>query len=601
MRSGVRFIGACLLLSAGVAAAQVVLTVRVLPQPLGTNSEPFRVGFQAGFLGGTDSPLAAERLLEESLVAESQVTAQAAAEFNTGLRSYRVSNEGEKAGGVLLSTAPLRKGVPYTVRVRCRVKAKATLHFSFAPVEEGSHERIEKKCSVKGVDFVEKTFAVTPRTDGTYQCAFRLAPGCQMEFAGFSMLPDDSPTEWDSQAVEALRTVNPGVLRWPEERAAGSYNWYDGVGPRAMRAERGHAFGTVECVGFCRLIGVQPMLRVTMFQQGCSTGSVDTLEAGVQLAADWVAYCNATGNQPLAALRARHGYAEPLGVGRWELALPAGGKPEATGFGAACRAYATAMRAADASIQLGVRLEPGEGLSVSNVLQQAGDLLDFVSCGAAEASEAVAAYNRTRDKRVAWADTRLEGVRDRYVAEELKRLAVAGNTQELAYYSDWYGALSVINDALRGLRVGCGPVCAPYTPGQVLCRASYSKHMLTEKGRLLSLVNRFPAKIPLVIQGATSAVQSPFQVVAAWTEDESALVMYVYNSGPESRTVRLDLTALERRFTFWASEQIAADLAAKKQVLTVPVTRKLKAGAALTQVVHCESEPSSFTRIIVKE
>jgi hypothetical protein len=421
-----------------------------------------------------------------------------------------------------------------------------------------------------------------------------------MEFAGFSMLPDDAAEGWDSQALEALRTVNPGVLRWPDERAAGCYNWFDGVGPQAARAGAGQAFGTVEFAGFCRLVGAQPLVSVTVFQPGSATGGTDTLEAGVQRAADWVAYCNAPSNQPLGALRARHGRAEPLGVERWELALQAGAKPDAARYGSACKLYAAAMREAAPSILIGAGLESGDAPLVSNVLHEAGELLDFVSCSAPGARGAVEAFNLSRGRRVSWADTRLEGVRDRYVAEVMSRLE-AGEAQERAYYAGWYGALSVLNAALRVMRGGCGPVCSPYEPGHVLARGPYAKRMLTETGLLLALVNRFPAKVPLLTEGAPSEAQSPFQVVAAWTEDDSALVVYVYNSGTDARTVRLDLTALERCFAFWASEQIAAEIAAPRLAQTVPVTRKMKAGTALTQVVLCESQPASFTRIIVKE
>lgn len=597
---GVRLGCACLVLAVGTAAAQVVFTVRVLPRPLGTNLEPFRIGLQTGFPERSVSPLGAERLAEETMAAEAQVTVRTLRDPETGQRRYWVANEGEKAGGVVLTTAPLRKGESYTVRVRCRTKENSTVRLSFAPVGGGVSDRTEKVSSVRGGDVVEKSFAVKPHKDGAFECAFQLSPGGLMELGGFSMLPEDAAEGWDSQALEALRTVNPGVLRWPDERAARNYNWYGGVGPQAARTEAGQSFGTVEFAGFCRLVGAQPLVRVTVFQPGSATGGTDTLEAGVQRAADWVAYCNAPSNQPLGALRARHGHADPLGVGAWELALPAGVKPEAAGHGAACRMYAAAMREADPSTRVGAGLEPGDAPLVSNVLQQAGDFLDFVSCGAPGAREAVEAFNRSSGRRVAWADTRLEGVRDRYVAEVMSRLE-AGDAQERAYYAGWYGALSVMNAALRGMRGGCGPVCSPYTPEHVLARVTYAKRMLTETGLLLALVNRFPAKVPLLTEGAPSEALSPFQVVAAWTEDDSALAVYVYNSGTDARTVRLDLTALERRFAFWASEQLAADIAAPRQAQTVPVTRKMKAGAALTQVVLCTSQPASFTRIIVKE
>ena len=78
-------------------------------------------------------------------------------------------------------------------------------------------------------------------------------------------------------------------------------------------------------------------------------------------------------------------------------------------------------------------------------------------------------------------------------------------------------------------------------------------------------------------------------------------MVFVYNAGPAARTVKFDLTALKRRFGFWIADQLAADISARRSASSVPVNRIQKAGAALTQFFLCEFEPSSFTRVIVKE
>src|ERR671939_298958 len=38
--------------------------------------------------------------------------------------------------------------------------------------------------------------------------------------------------------VEALRRIKPGVIRWPGGCFADSYDWRDGIGPRAQRPRR---------------------------------------------------------------------------------------------------------------------------------------------------------------------------------------------------------------------------------------------------------------------------------------------------------------------------------------------------------------------------
>jgi alpha-N-arabinofuranosidase len=128
--------------------------------------------------------------------------------------------------------------------------------------------------------------------------------------------------------VDALRAVKPAVIRWPGGCFADSYNWRDGIGPRAQRPRRANfwindrgwpagcpdgpwkydanEFGTNEFVRFCRLVGGQPYLAA----------NVRTLKA--QDFAEWLDYCNApSGTTSLADARAASGEREALHVGYW--------------------------------------------------------------------------------------------------------------------------------------------------------------------------------------------------------------------------------------------------------------------------------------------
>ncbi len=115
--------------------------------------------------------------------------------------------------------------------------------------------------------------------------------------------------------VEALRKIQPPVLRWPGGCFADDYHWEDGVGPRADRPRRinihwgedieTNAFGTHEFVQFCRLIGAQPYI--------CgNVGSGSPVELR-----NWLEYCNFPGDSTLARRRAANGSKEPLGVKYW--------------------------------------------------------------------------------------------------------------------------------------------------------------------------------------------------------------------------------------------------------------------------------------------
>ncbi len=551
------------LLSAGAGDAfarpdGAELTVRVLPQALSTNVAPLRLGLQAGLLEGPGNPFRAECFLEESAGAEGRVSVAVVPDPETGCRRFRVANEGDAPHGLALVTRTLRRNVAHTVRVSCRhVKGRGSLRFVFAPVAAPPEETTEKRVSVNGGEWVEKAFAVTPHKDGEYRCIFAVEPGSVMELSAFSLVPDDAEGGWDHQVLEALRAVSPGSLRWPVVRGLGFYNWYDGIGPRAARravsptgrAEDGHDFGTVEFVGFCRRLDAEPIIRVTVFQPGMKDERVPDSAAGTQLAADWVAYCNATGRHPLAMLRSRHGQASPLGVKRWELVTAEGGAPDA----AVCRAYAAAMRAEDPDVD--VRAAPGL----------------------------------------------LSGPEDRYVAQVMRRLTESG-LADRRYYGEWYAALGLAYAAIGRLGRGeGGDVCTALYPEQILYRVPYARNMLTESGLLLALFNRFPARVPLVTEGAPAEPESTIRVQASWTGDDSTLVIFVYNSGTESRTVRLVLSDLKRNFGFWIADQLTADITARRTAQTVPINRIQKAGAAISQVILCEAAPSSFTRVLVKQ
>ena len=402
-----------------------------------------------------------------------------------------------------------------------------------------------------GASAAQETVAVRvlPQPLATNREPFRI--GLQM---GFPSEPSGLLGAAETNAwLEALRSAELPAVRWPVTAGAAPYNWYQGVGPLELRqpppaAPQAAGFGTAEFVQLCRLLGAEPVLRVTVPPFVRAGVDAERTREEVQRAADWVAYCNASGSQPLARLRARPGHAEPLRVTRWEL-FSAGGDL----FAGASGAYQEAMRAADRAA----------GLSVA--------------CAEAPLGEA----------------------HDRYVGEVLRRLQAA-DAAERAYFAGWYGALSLANDALARLRLGGGTVFWPDAPEQLLTRAPPAKRTLTERGRLIALFNRFPAQTPLAVEGSSASAQSPFQTVAAWTADGGALVVFVYNSGTEPRRVRLDLTALKGAFAFWAAEQLAADLTARRTAETVPVLRKQKAGSALPQVVLFDSLPASFSRLVIK-
>ena len=118
--------------------------------------------------------------------------------------------------------------------------------------------------------------------------------------------------------VESFAKINPPVLRWPGGCFAETYDWRDGIGPRAQRPRRinwwynndhrvePNQVGTHEFMDFCRLTGAQPYVAANMT-------SVTPLHIR-----SWIEYCNApAGLTTLAEERAANGDREPFNVRYW--------------------------------------------------------------------------------------------------------------------------------------------------------------------------------------------------------------------------------------------------------------------------------------------
>ena len=113
--------------------------------------------------------------------------------------------------------------------------------------------------------------------------------------------------------VDALRKIKAPVIRWPGGCFADSYDWRDGVGPRAQRATRTNFwadapewpkgaptgpwkfetnhFGTNEFLRFCQLAGAAGYL------------AANVRGLGAQAFFEWIEYCNSPAGSTTAAIK----------------------------------------------------------------------------------------------------------------------------------------------------------------------------------------------------------------------------------------------------------------------------------------------------------
>jgi alpha-L-arabinofuranosidase len=181
-----------------------------------------------------------------------------------------------------------------------------------------------------------------------------------------SLLADKSGFRID--VLEALKEFKVPVIRWPGGCFVDSYHWRKGIGENRIPYDdyrwgtvEPNSFGTHEFVDLCRRIGAEPYI--------CHNGVCDPKEN-----IDWVDYCNAT-EGPMAELRKKNGYSEPLNVKFWSVGNERYDKEYVD------RVHDTAkvMKAFDPTVQITCSGSQDGSRIKSYLIDTAGELLDYVS------------------------------------------------------------------------------------------------------------------------------------------------------------------------------------------------------------------------------
>lgn len=125
-----------------------------------------------------------------------------------------------------------------------------------------------------------------------------------------------------TDVLEALRTLNIPVMRYPGGNFVATYHWTDGVGPRSERPARPelawlgtetNQFGTDDFMHWLSVLnGKEDGETEPFFVLNMGTGTLDEALA-------WVEYCNGDRNTYYANLRRKHGREKPYGIKYWAL------------------------------------------------------------------------------------------------------------------------------------------------------------------------------------------------------------------------------------------------------------------------------------------
>lgn len=194
------------------------------------------------------------------------------------------------------------------------------------------------------------------------------------------------------ELIDAMKSINPALIRYPGGCFADGYHWQDGIGPKDNRPVRKNRawkklgkrlgpdddnhFGTDEFLRLCEEVGAEPQLTANV-------GSGTAEEA-----AAWVEYTNGPVDSKWGAERAGNGHPEPYSVKYWfvgnEIFWPHEiGHLKPAAYVGKFNEFGAAMRRVDPDIKLiacGNILPPGFGEKINPiVLAGAGEQMDYLS------------------------------------------------------------------------------------------------------------------------------------------------------------------------------------------------------------------------------
>jgi len=191
-----------------------------------------------------------------------------------------------------------------------------------------------------------------------------------------------------NEMVSLARASGTSTLRWPGGCGVHEFNWKLSVGPREARQRQ--VFGLPEFLRLASDLGADPVITIADYFGEAKD------------AADLVEYLNAplgtnvNGGVAWAAVRAADGHPEPYGIKWFEFGNESSHGPHQTStdtntsprryspseYSQRYRAFRSAMKAVDSTIQLGAVTDNDTSTVLSNwtrtIVKETGDIADFL-------------------------------------------------------------------------------------------------------------------------------------------------------------------------------------------------------------------------------
>ena len=271
--------------------------------------------------------------------------------------------------------------------------------YSFWVRGSGSVTFQSQEIAVNANDWEKITgsFQVSESTkDGTLTISLHPQDGKTLDLDQVSIMPKSWKEKFHGfrpDLLQAIRAIQPELIRWPGGCYASAYRWKDGIGPQDDRRSYPvelwgdvdvNSFGIDEYLQMCELVGATPHVvanigtRQWTDRAGITNEKIDWLTE----VCDWLEYCNGPATSRWGAIRAKNGHPEPYGVRYWEIdnEVHPGFTSEAE-YVAVLKELVPRMKAIDPTITI-IACGSWTGNRDqwdSEVVKQAGDLFSFLS------------------------------------------------------------------------------------------------------------------------------------------------------------------------------------------------------------------------------
>ncbi len=515
-----------------------------------------------------------------------------------GSHCVRFENfEPEKWAGLAQSHKFFRKGVRYHVRGQAHAVNDKPVEMEIRIYDDDSGNWNKPLLVVPVRDVTDGVFSTSFTIDdytgmGTFSVWF--PPGTEVKLDAFSLMPGDTVLGWRKEVVEAVRRVNPRVMRFPGGCFASFHVWKDAIGPFDVRRPEPSYFwgdvnyndvGTKEFLELCEQVDAEALLCVNMFHPGkrfysSSRGQgnahgfdlprITDPEEGIKMAVDWVAYCNAPISHPMGKLRADHGHPEPFNVKYWEMDNEGARWFTPEEYAREVIKYSQAMKAVDPTIKIGVMTYHSYSGPVQKILDICGEDIDFLADRWLDKNNVnrklkiLQEWNATHDHKLFYADTEALQDRTRSLDPYTARLYKNNNVQRPTRRRCWSYALTLASNLMKFQRYGSDArfLCfnnLANTMGQSCIETPKDKAILTPPGYVFELFSRSEAAWPLKIEDFEPDMLKPVQIQAAYNKKMDKMILYLLNRGAENGVISVDLSAIRRDFELISEKKLQAE------------------------------------------